>query len=162
MKIRTLLLAPLFALMMIALTGCPEDEPTGPDTETTMLSVMINDTMWVADSVIYRVDPLNSSLREIYAWKGVQGNGESISIQIPDTTAQSYALNGTSGALLTYRADQNPGVPFVVDPVQASDGEVEIILSTAEVITGEFSFEGTSQFTSTSFEGVDGTFVVRR
>jgi hypothetical protein len=127
-----------------------------------MLSVTIDGTEWEADSVVFRVDPLNASLREIYAWKGVQGNGESISIRIPDTTAQSYALNGTSGALLTYVADQNAGVPFTADPIQSSGGEVEIITSTADVITGEFSFEGTSQFTSTSYEGVDGEFVVRR
>ena len=162
MKTRSLLLAPLFALMMITLTGCPEDEPTGPDPATTMLSIEINGTDWVADSVIFRVDPLNASLREIYAWKGVQGNGESISIRIPDTTAQTFPLSGTSGAVLTYVADEEPGTPFTADPIQASSGEVEIETSTADVISGEFSFEGTSQFTTTSYEGVDGEFVVRR
>src|SRR5688572_24519391 len=162
MNIKALLLAPLFALMMITLTGCPEDEPTGPDPATTMLTVEINGTEWVADSVLFRVDPTNASLREIYAWKGVQGNGESISIQLPDTVVADYPLDGTSGALLTFRADEVPGAPFTADPIQASSGEVEIVTSTADVITGEFSFEGTSQFTSTSYEGVDGEFVVRR
>jgi len=134
-------------------TGCGvSDNPTGSADSTYLstFSVMLNGTLWNADSAECRIPDSGPYAREIDAWQGNPLFGEVIFISLRNYAPGVYTFSDSSDDyLLAYST--------ALRPFYATEGSVTITTSNDDYIEGRFEFNVVTDG-RILYEGHEGNF----